>query len=202
MWIKKLRHPSYTNIFDYNLGNKNLWGTETLLGDWDGEYLFIAKDFYPSSYIEERIGTVANPYCHKPGIPTNNNLIKTLRYFRNIDEESTTTDCNFLYISACFLLRNDGVVRGALPDEQAALAISAPVVLFTMEKMPNLRYVVAMGRQAAASIEAGALEPAIRARNLAYFQVSHPSYAMSDAARFSEWEPIFRKRGRSGRARV
>jgi len=43
--IRKLRHPAYKNIYEFGLGNQNLWGTETLLGDWAGKYLLIAKDF-------------------------------------------------------------------------------------------------------------------------------------------------------------
>jgi hypothetical protein len=54
-WIKSLSHPSYRNIFDYPIPGCTLWGTETLLRDWLGRYLLVAKDFYPSSYIEEQI---------------------------------------------------------------------------------------------------------------------------------------------------
>jgi hypothetical protein len=34
--IRAIRHPAYKNIFEYELGNENLWGTETLFGDWAG----------------------------------------------------------------------------------------------------------------------------------------------------------------------
>ena len=34
--IRQIRHPQYKNIYEYELGNQNLWGTETLLGDWGG----------------------------------------------------------------------------------------------------------------------------------------------------------------------
>lgn len=40
-WTKEIDHPSYRNIFGFNLGNPNLWGTETLLGDWDGRFLLV-----------------------------------------------------------------------------------------------------------------------------------------------------------------
>ena len=52
-WIRNLEHPGYKNIFSYNLGNMNLWGTETFLGDWNGRFLLVAKDYYPSSSIDE-----------------------------------------------------------------------------------------------------------------------------------------------------
>lgn len=78
-WVHKLSHPLYRNISSFRLGNRHLWGTETLLGDWDGEYLLIAKDFYPAQYIDERLEVGdPNPYSHNPKAPTNKNLLKTL----------------------------------------------------------------------------------------------------------------------------
>src|SRR5262245_33269686 len=44
--IRAIRHPDYKNIFEYELRNENLWGTETLFGDWSGHTLIVAKDFY------------------------------------------------------------------------------------------------------------------------------------------------------------
>jgi len=68
-WIRDIKYPQYRNIYSYNLGNENLWGTETLLGDWNnGEFLLVAKDFYPTAHIENGIKAgVDNPYRHKPG---------------------------------------------------------------------------------------------------------------------------------------
>ena len=51
-WIKALDTPGYTNIFGLNLGNENLSGTETLLGDWGGPVLVVAKDFAPLEEVE------------------------------------------------------------------------------------------------------------------------------------------------------
>lgn len=191
-WVRDLHHPLYRNIFSFGLGNKNLWGTETLLGDWRGEFLLIAKDFYPSSYVSELVASgVNNPYRHKDGIPTNTNLIKTLRHFGRIEGKTKNTECNFLYISACFLLRDDGLVRGKLPDEARVLRLSAPVVKFTIDHMPRLRCVVTMGKDAASALAASGLDGYIRSRKLRCFSVNHPSYAMSDVERFRQWEPIF-----------
>jgi hypothetical protein len=64
-WVREINHACYKNIFSYDLGNSNLWGTETLLGDWDGEYLLIAKDFYPARYIDDAVAAgVKSPYRH------------------------------------------------------------------------------------------------------------------------------------------
>ena len=54
-WIKALRVPGYRNIYEYELGQQNLHGTEMLFGDWSGELLLLAKDFAPSEYVENRI---------------------------------------------------------------------------------------------------------------------------------------------------
>lgn len=190
-WIMEISHPAYRNIFDYNLGNQNLWGTETLLGDWDGKYLLIAKDFYPTSKIEDalRLGD-ANPY-HYRDIRTNRNLLETLKKFEPFSYSATNTNCDFLYVSACFLLRDDGQVSGPLPDRGAALELSAPVLAFTMDHMPRLETVILMGEEAADVACIECVDNTIRERGLRCFQVSHPAARISDADRFAEWEPIF-----------
>ena len=118
-------------------------------------------------------------------------MLKTLRHFGQLASTFDNVNCNFLYVSACFLLRNDGLKRGDLPDEEVVLKLSAPMLLFTIERMPNLRRVVAMGEVARRALNHGALQEQIKAKKLARFDVKHPSYAMSDDARFEEWEPVF-----------
>lgn len=190
--IRQIWHPQYKNIYEYDLGNQNLWGTETLLGDWDGEYLLIAKDFYPSSYIEKAMWDgISQPYRHNPSAPTNRNLIKTLAHFGRYSPGSTNTNCGFLYTSACFLLRADEAIRGALPDEARVLELSHPVLRFTLDNMPNLKHVVLMGNEAARSVEQTLLLGDLNARHICIHRVSHPSRAMSDDDRFREWEAVF-----------
>ena len=58
-WIKGIRNPHYKNIFDYKLGNKHLWGTETLLGDWSGKYLVFAEDFIQAPTLSK----ILRPGC-------------------------------------------------------------------------------------------------------------------------------------------
>jgi hypothetical protein len=62
--IRAIRHPAYKNIFEYELGNENLWGTETLFGDWAGHTLIVAKDFYPAELIEQDIQAGVAPRPH------------------------------------------------------------------------------------------------------------------------------------------
>jgi len=191
-WIASLAHPLYRNIFSFGLGNRNLWGTETLLGDWNGRYLLVAKDFYPASYIKEAVTRgVADPYRHSPSAPTNRNLLKTLKHFGQLPAVPDSCGCGFLYISACFLLRNDDKVRGPLPDAEAVLRLSAPVVQFTIDHMPNLKTVVLMGGEARDAARIGGMIDLAARRGLRMFEVSHPSYAMSDVQRFAQWAPVF-----------
>lgn len=188
-WVRGLSHPLYRNIFSYDLGNKNLWGTETLLGDWGGAFLLVAQDFYPTSWIEER-RHLPNPYSHNPAAMTNIQLLKTLRRFSALRDEHTPSSCNFLYISACFLLRAGSAKRAPLPDATNVLRLSAPVVEFTMDNMPNLKTVVLMGGKAEASFRVGGGMVAVKSRGLQVHTVSHPARAMTDRERFGEWEPV------------
>jgi hypothetical protein len=190
-WVKQLFHPKYRNIYSYRLGNENLWGTETLLGDWGGEYLLITQDFAPTSYIEARRGT-PNPYSHDPYAFANIQLLKTLRHFRALGKDHVPVACNFMYISACFLLREGNPQQGAeLPDKRRVLQVSAPVVRFTMENMPRLKTLVLMGQDAALAFHISGGVKWAHDLGLRVCRVRHPAGAMSEKDRFAEWAPVF-----------
>lgn len=200
--FRSISSPGYVNVFEFGLGNKNLWGTETMFGDWNGEYLLVAKDFYPASYI--RLLQAAGekyPYRHHPGIPTNTKLMNILhRDFNTLRIDPLGwydhRSCNFLYISACFLLRDDGWTSGALPEGgDAAMKASEPVVLWTMSKenMPNLKTIVAMGDDAKAALGRAPIAEMIRRRKLRCFTVPHPSRG-SIEIRTERWARVFAER--------
>ena len=192
--FRRISARGYLNIFDLNLGNQNLWGTETMLGDWDGEYLLVAKDFYPRAYIElQREAGERWPYRHHPGIMTNTKLQNILvRDFKaaRLDARGGIDNraCNFLYISACFLLRTDGQVSAPLP--QGGLEASAPVVQWTIGNMLNLTTVVAMGDDAEVALSDDLIAGVIRQRKLRYRKVPHPSRG-SLADRNLKWSLVF-----------
>jgi hypothetical protein len=51
-WISGYTPPSgWTNVFQLVSSNKNLYGTETLFGDWNGRTLLLAKDGAPTDVI-------------------------------------------------------------------------------------------------------------------------------------------------------
>jgi hypothetical protein len=60
-----------------------------------------------------------------------------------------------------------------------------------IDQMPNLRSVVAMGRDASRALAAPGPYHEITSRGLAYHEVSHPSRAMTDADPYDEWRPVF-----------
>jgi hypothetical protein len=198
--FRSIRSPGYVNIFEFGLGNKNLWGTETMLGDWNGQYLLVAKDFYPTTYIRRlQAAGEKYPYRHHPGIPSNFKLENILRRdFNTIPPDARggydNRTCTFLYISACFLLRDDGAISGTLPGGgDAAMEASGPVVLWTMKEMPNLKTVVAMGCDAESALARDDIAKLIRQRKVRYRTVPHPSRG-SLAIRKERWARVFEER--------
>jgi hypothetical protein len=51
-WIRDFSHPGYTNVHSILPGCRRLYGTETLLGDWNAETLLLAKDAAPTHVIK------------------------------------------------------------------------------------------------------------------------------------------------------
>ncbi len=163
----------YRNIYEYALGQQNLYGTETLFGEWSGALLLLAKDFAPSKYVEDRIrAQELVPYHHKPSLPTNGHLRELLKGYNG----------RILYASACFFLRDDGKWSGPLPNKQEALDRSRPIFDFTIEHMSNLRAVACLGKEAwEFAVEAGtgwrehmeARRPVIR-NGRKFFALAHP----------------------------
>lgn len=192
-WIRLLHHPAYRNIFSFNLGNANLWGTESLLGDWGGRFLLVAKDYYPSQEVEKNIrNNVANPYSHNSKAVTNRRLVEVLSHFGRINMPHDAGKCDFLYISACFLLRADNNKSGTLPDRNGVMKKSGPVVKFTMDNMPNLKTVVLMGDDAKFGFTITGNRELAEKRGLAIHHVSHPaSRGLRKEERFQEWKPVF-----------
>jgi hypothetical protein len=146
--IKTLSCVGYRNIFEFKLGNQNLFGTETLCGDWDGDLLIVAKDFAPAVFIEKRREQGDSfPYRHEPAFQTNKRLVKLLRdNGRNVSIDGTgNTSCGVLYMSACFFLRLDGRTSGLLPNRKECINKSREVFRFTIDSMRRLKKIACLG---------------------------------------------------------
>lgn len=157
-FIKAIRHDGYKNIFEFDDGvfpksqEKNLWGTETLCGDWDGKLLIILKDFAPTGHFEDR-HDVRPRYSHTIDSQTNGNLVNFLSNANHALDKSgiKNTSCGILYISACFLLKCGNRLRTKI--SASALEKSWPVIKFTIANMPNLKDIALCGTHAFKSFE-------------------------------------------------
>lgn len=160
--IKNIYLVDYKNIFSYpneyfpKSGHHNLWGSETLCGDWDGRLLIILKDFAPTWYIENR-SDGRPPYSHTIGSPTNSSLVRFINHaYKELghtddlvcDDGSNNTSCGILYASASFLLRaTDGPGMNVRITRQA-LQRGWPALKFTISNMKNLTDIVLCGKEA------------------------------------------------------
>jgi hypothetical protein len=155
--IREIRHDGFRNVFEYlSLGRNpfpdpthpNLWGTETLAGDWGGRLLIILKDFAPTLDLETRTDGKAL-YSHRADFRTNRNLVAFLRVAGlEVDLNGGTCDsCGVLIASAAYLLRlGDG--RSGWDISAEVLAKSWPVLEFTLDHMPTLTDIVLCGVEA------------------------------------------------------
>ncbi len=139
-WIRDFRTRAYTNIYELCPNEPRLYGTESLYGDWDAPVLLLAKDFAPCTLVDERIlKQDPRPFRHKCKMKTNVML----------QQYTASLNCPLLYGSALAgLLRNDGKVRGALPDRAAVMPYARDVLRFTMSQMPNLVTIACLGADA------------------------------------------------------
>lgn len=186
--IRKIRLDGYKNIYDWDLGNKNLWGTESLMGDWAGEHLIIAKDFYPSEYIDLRKSISPETAYHHAPIQTNTKLINFLTYHEVFDTKKENISNNFMYISICFLIK-----LGSEPSTKicnTALYESKPAVQFTIDNMPNLKKIITLGDHARDGFNNNGLKNRYEEKYKIY-NLKHPRWG-SNEHHIQAWANVFR----------
>lgn len=145
-WLRSTRVDGYRNVYELLPSESKLFGTESLFGDWNSRILVLAKDFYPSTYVQQRLRTPDIAHRHNPKAPTNKRLI---RYVGDLRESTDPTTCGILYGSAlASLLRDDGKKSGKLPNLESAMDFGAKAVRFAVDHMPRLGFIVAMGQEA------------------------------------------------------
>lgn len=138
--IRKIRHLGYKNIFEIIPENKRLYGTESLMGDWNGHGLILAQDFAPVEYV------LQHGYVHSPNFPTNKNLLSILKSCGHDILGLGNLNCGFLYGSACFLLKDTKSATDSLPEKRVALLKSELVFEFVLDNMPKLKFIICTGR--------------------------------------------------------
>ncbi len=140
-WIRNAEVAGYATAHRLCPAETRLFGTESLYGDWDGRVLLLAKDFGPSKILHQRVASGdTRPYRHEPSMRTNRRLQLLV---------GPVVEQGLLYGSALGnLLRDDDMVSGTLPNREAALDYGRNVLRFTIERMPNLHWIVCLGAEA------------------------------------------------------
>lgn len=188
-WIKRFRHESYTNIYERYPNETRLYGTESLYGDWDGELLLLAQDFAPANLLEKRKGD-PRPYHHTCwiehpkmlGARTNKRLFCLAKQIA----------CGKLYGSALAnLLRNDPV--GNLPIDAEIESFIFRVLMFTVQRMRNLRAIACLGSvaQKYATRSYYAADSDWRQRDIKLFEPFHPAARKSVEKMKERWKPLY-----------
>jgi hypothetical protein len=203
-WIRSLSYPGYRNVFELNLGNQNLFGTEHLCGDWKGDLLVVAKDFAPFEEVE---ALAANPlvdrdvvYRHndgdgryKTGLKTNRKLVEMLNrigYPASLSGSGNTT-CGALYVSACFLLKTGSSSSSSLPDWRPGTRVfvdAVRVLDFVLDHMPSISAVACLGNDAHSLVE---YTQKGRRPALGVFKHLHPSRG-ARSAHDASWDGMAR----------
>lgn len=205
-WIKDLRSVGYTNVFELHLGNRNLFGTETLLGDWDGVVLVVAKDFAPVEEVKRLIESgcpSSKVYRHNDGdgrydtgLRTNQRLLRFMygdTSNRMLDGRCNTK-CGALYVNGCFFLKRGDEKSSSLTAWRTggeAFEKSKEVLKFVIGNMRNLRAIAALGNEPHAILEA-LFNSDSRLKRDMLFKHAHPSRG-ANIAHDQTWQEMMRQ---------
>jgi hypothetical protein len=149
-WIKRFKHPGYTNAFEFLPDNcPRFFATETLFGDWDAPVLLLAKDTAPTQVMCDRVkveGTDGWRHSQRArgdrgGYQTNERLLTMARQ----------VPCAKLYGSATAnMLYDDPGWSRSLPDFHSGPLHEylVDVLRWVVGNMPELRVVACLGREA------------------------------------------------------
>ncbi|RWC59490.1 hypothetical protein [Mesorhizobium sp.] len=152
--IRRLKPPlDFVNPFQIGIDGPNLFGTETLCGDWGGTLLLLAQDFAPADEVravQKKHGS-KGAWRHNDGdgrygigMITNENICRHLKSIgRNVDLAGRKSlDCGVLYGNASFFLKEGNV------SPTKGVRASAPVFEFVIENMSDLKAIACLGKPA------------------------------------------------------
>ena len=144
-----LRLAGYRNVNALFPQYDRVYGRETLCGDWNGTTLILSQDFQHTSELKRRLSedSERNPFFH--GQKRATRLLCSLiepKHEVSIDGTTAKT-CGAVIGDAIWLLR-DTDVPDYRPTPEAAINVSRPVLLRTIEAMPNLDTILCLGRWA------------------------------------------------------
>ncbi|TPL79877.1 hypothetical protein FJ950_27060 [Mesorhizobium sp. B2-3-14] len=152
--IRRLKPPlNFVNPLQIGIDGPNLFGTETLCGDWNGDLLLLAQDFAPADEVRAVLKKHGSKgaWRHNDGdgrygigMITNENICRHLNSIgRNVDLAGRKSfDSGVLYGNASFFLKEGNV------SPTNGVRASAPVFQFVIENMRKLRVVACLGKPA------------------------------------------------------
>ena len=155
--FKDLNLAGYKNINDLHPQKDQLHCCETLFGDPQAEALLLAQDAadYPK-FEALKLVDGRNPFRHDPKWATNKNLFKYLSPYFDIGESTevpNNKNCKLYYANAIWLLKQKGGAQGKIVNENDALTICLPVLKATIQSLPSLRLILALGEKAYKTIQ-------------------------------------------------
>ena len=155
--FKDLNLVGYKNINDLHPQKDQLHCCETLFGDPLAEVLLLAQDAadYPK-FEALKLADSRNPFRHDPKWATNKNLFKYLSPYFDVGESTerpNNSKCKLYYANAIWLLKQKGGAQGKIVNEVEALSICLPILKATIEGLPNLRLILALGEKAYKTIQ-------------------------------------------------
>jgi len=147
--IQSFTYPGYTNVFQLLPGCPRLYCTETLLGDWNGATLLLAKDAAPTSLIRARAkreGVGAWRHSDRSrgdrgGCRTNEQVKRFASKLPDTQLYGSAT-ANMLCDKQGMSRSLPGLRSGPLHDYLAG------VLSWVFNNMPNLRAVACLGQDA------------------------------------------------------
>jgi hypothetical protein len=140
-WIRNTRVDGYRVAHEICPDETRLYGTEDLYGNWNGRVLLLAKDWGPSCILGRRLMCGdPRPYYHGPKMKANRPFVAFAGPHAHLGLRYESALAN--------LLRDDGRTRGTLPKRDAAIEYGIRATRFTVDHMPNLRWIVCMGNEA------------------------------------------------------
>jgi hypothetical protein len=148
-WIRDFRSLGWTNIFDRLPTEEHLYGTETLFGDWNSRVLLLAKDWGPTSSLDEGIrNREARPWRHAQrglgdtgGVGTNETLCRLASLIPGGKLYGSAT-ANMLYDDPGWSRSLPGLEVGQLHD------FLKRVLSWVLESMPQVQHVACLGNEA------------------------------------------------------
>ena len=183
----KICHDKWRNVSSFDLGNRHLFGNETLFGDWDGDVLLILQNFAPESYVEGNIRSGHPcPYSHKDDAITNI-FLRTIFQKRLTGRHST--ECGVLCVNATQLINEGSNWSPYVPAK--VIDKSLPVLDFVVTQMAKtLKLVICCGsksQNAWSKLEAHYMP---NRHNLQIVKTYHPAARVSNEAIAASWAPV------------